>query len=182
MPTSDDLVDLLAAIAEGDRRALGTLFDRTAPKLLAVAIRILADRAAAEDCVQDVYLRVWRNAGTYSPESGRAMTWLITIARNRAIDLVRARRVVDAAASVDGRDILADIPDPVGGGNSPEDARRLRLCLEALEPTQRRCFLEAYRDGYSREELAIRYDRPVSTIKTWLHRSAASLRDCLGER
>lgn len=177
---SDDLVALLVAIGRGDRAAFGRVYALTAPKLLGTAFRILNDRAAAEDVLQDVYLRVWQNAGTYSAASGRPMTWLITIARNRAIDAVRARRDSVASHDSEGNDLLDAIPDPTDRGTAFEEIDRLRLCLGRLDPMQRACVLEAYYEGFSREELAIRYERPVNTIKTWLHRSAATLRTCLG--
>jgi RNA polymerase sigma factor (sigma-70 family) len=182
LPSVDALADLLAATGRGDRAAFRALYERTAAKLLGVTLRILRDRASAEDVLQDVYLRVWQNAAGYSVASGRPMTWMITIARNRAIDVVRQRRDSVASQDSEGRDLLDAVPDPQDEGAAFEAADRLRLCLDRLDPAHRDCFLDAYHQGYSREELAIRYDRPVNTIKTWLHRSAGALRTCLGDR
>jgi RNA polymerase sigma factor (sigma-70 family) len=172
---------LLGRIALRDRRAFQDLYGLTAPKLLGVALRILRDRARAEDVLQEVYLRVWDKAGSFDPAAGRPMTWLITIARNRAIDVARQRREASIQEDDEERDRLADVPDPRVGGDAYEIAEELRRCLDRLDAMQRRCILEAYHDGYSREELALRFDRPVNTIKTWLHRSANVLRSCLEE-
>ncbi len=135
----------------------------------------------AEDVVQDAYLKVWQGAGTYSAEAGRPMTWLITVARNRAIDVVRRRRESPPPDTEDGHDWLETIAEPRDREAEFLDADRLTFCLGRLDETHRRCLLQAYYEGYSREELAQRFDRPVNTIKTWLHRSAHSLRSCLDE-
>lgn len=179
--SSDELADLLGAVGRGDRPAFRQVYERTAAKLLGVISRIIRDRSQAEDVLQEVYLRVWQNAGSYVPGSGRPMTWLITVARNRAIDVVRQRREVTASQDGEGRDLLDRIADPRDEGAAFEDADELSRCLGQLEEQQRRCLIEAYHEGRSREELAVRYDRPVNTIKTWLHRSTGALRKCLGE-
>ena len=104
------------------------------------------------------------------------MSWLIAIARNRSIDLVRQRREVLMPPAQDGTDWYATIAEKRDREGEFADLDRLRLCLDRLEEDHRRCFLQAYYEGLSREELAGRYDRPVNTIKTWLHRAARSLR------
>ena len=129
--------------------------------------------------MQEVYLRVWQSAGSYSAEQARPMTWLITIARNRAIDLKRQRRDVLMSEEGDGTDWFASIGDGRDREAEFVATDQLRDCLGRLDETQRRCLLQAYYEGFSREELARHYDRPVNTIKTWLHRSAHALRTCL---
>lgn len=176
-----DLAALIAATARGERESFRRLYGLTSAKLLGVAFRILRDRSMAEDVVQDVYLKVWQGAGSYSAEAGRPMTWLITIARNRAIDVVRRRREVAAPETEEGLDWFETVAEPRDRETEFLDSDRLRVCLGRLDATQRRCLLEAYYMGYSREELAERFARPVNTIKTWLHRSAHALRACLDE-
>jgi RNA polymerase sigma-70 factor (ECF subfamily) len=177
-----DLDRLLAQIAKRDRPAFQDLYSRTAPKLLGVILRIIRDRARAEDVLQEVYLRVWERAGSFDPAAGRPMTWLITIARNRAIDVARQRLEVLVADDEDTEtDWVASIADPRDESAEFETVDQLRHCLDRLEELQRRCILEAYYEGYSREELARRHSRPVNTIKTWLHRGATTLRSCLEE-
>lgn len=176
-----DLAALIRATASGEQAALGALYERTAAKLLGVVVRIVRDRGQAEDVLQEVYIRVWQNARSYSPEAGRPMTWLITIARNRAIDVVRARREVAMPQNADGRDISEQVADPRDREAELVASDELKRCLDRLDDIQRRCLLDAYHDGLSREELAARYARPVNTIKTWLHRTAHSLRSCIEE-
>ncbi len=173
------LLRLIGAVARGDEAALKSLYERTAPKLLGVILRIQRDRSAAEDILQDVYLRVWQNAGSYSPEAGRPLTWLCAIARNRAIDVVRRRAEVQGPVGEDGEDWVERLADPHDSEGAILGRGALLACLGRLEAAQRDCIVLAYCEGHSREELALRYDRPVNTIKTWLHRGLAALRGCL---
>lgn len=173
------LVGLIADIARRDEAALRALYDRTAAKLLGVILRIQADRGMAEDVLQDVFLRVWRNAASYSPEAGRPLAWLCTIARNRAVDGLRRRREVQGPITEDGEDWVERLADPHDSEVAILGRDALRACLGRLEAMHRDCIVLAYCEGQSREDLALRYGRPVSTIKTWLHRGLATLRGCL---
>jgi RNA polymerase sigma factor (sigma-70 family) len=173
-----ELVSFLTATARGDRAAFRELYERAAPKLFAILLRILPNRSQAEEALQDVFLKIWQNAGSFDPETGSAMGWLASIARNRAIDIVRARNPAEPAKT-DATDDLANIADLSGGEEQMMELAALRHCLETLEEPARNCILLAYYDGYSREELASRFGRPVGTIKTWLHRSLALLKSCL---
>lgn len=170
---------LIAEISGGNEQSLRTLYDLTAPKLFGIVLRIQRDRSAAEDVLQDVYLRVWQNAGSFSSESGRPITWLCAIARNRAIDVVRRKGEVQGPVSEDGEDWVERLADPHDSEGAILGRDALRACLGVLDKPQRDCVVLAYCEGYSREELAARYDRPVNTIKTWLHRGLSSLRGCL---
>lgn len=168
--------ELLAAVAERDKAAFRLLYQRTSAKLYGIVLRILPDRAQAEDAMQDVYVRIWRNAGGYDAARGRPITWLAAIARNMAID-VRRREGARGA----GREAEIDL-DLLGGREDAPSSERLAAlsaCLSRLEPDQRKLILAAYLQGESREELAERLDRPVGTIKSWLHRGLAVLRTCL---
>lgn len=179
-PEPDEALDaLLAAVAAGDRRAYARLYERTSAKLFGIALRILRDRGRAEEVLQEIFIAVWRNASSYSADKARPMTWLITIARNKSLDVVRQRREVALEPTEDGADPLAAIPDPFDAAQSFADRDALSRCLALLEETQRHCILLAYCEGWSREELAARYDKNVNTIKTWLHRGLASLKGCL---
>ncbi len=175
------LADLIARVAEGRQDALRVLYDRTAPKLFGLILRIVRDRGAAEDVLQDAYLRVWQGAAGYAPEAGRPMAWLAAIARHRAIDWVRRKGEVPMPVSEDDEDWLARIADPRDSEAAILDRDALLACLGRLDPAQRDCVVLAYCEGLSREELASRYERPVNTVKTWLHRGLASLRGCLDE-
>lgn len=172
------LEDLLISVADQDRAAFAELYRRTAPKLYGIILRILSEPAKTDEAVQDAYVKVWRSAGGYDAARGRPITWMATIARNIAIDRRRAEISRGSSQMVDyDLDIIADRH---GDGASSEDIASLRACLERLEPEQRQLVISAYLGGDSREELAERSGRPVGTIKSWLHRSLAQLRMCLG--
>jgi RNA polymerase sigma-70 factor (ECF subfamily) len=172
------LEDLLASVAEQDRAAFAELYRRTAPKLYGIMLRILGEPAKTDEAVQDAYVRIWRSAAGYDAARGRPITWLATIARNIAIDHRRSGLLRGAAQTIDiDLDLLAHRG---GEGASSEDLAALRVCLDRLDPEQRQMVVSAYLGGESREELAERTGRPVGTIKSWLHRSLAQLRACLG--
>jgi RNA polymerase sigma-70 factor (ECF subfamily) len=175
----ESLVAALQAAGRGDRAAFKAVYDRTSPLLFGIVLRILRDRAMAEDVVQDAYLRIWRHASGFSSAAGSPLGWMVAIARNRAIDVARRRREVLVAPDEDGRDWLESVADPRDDGAGFAAMHQLGRCLGGLEESHRRCVLLAYYEGYSREELAARFDRPVNTIKTWLHRGLAALRLCM---
>jgi RNA polymerase sigma factor (sigma-70 family) len=176
----DALRGLLAEVGRGDAAALAQLYDLTSPKLFGVILRMQRDRGLAEDVLQDVYLRIWQVAGSYDPTFGRPLPWLCAIARNRAIDGLRRRNSAEVQGSAeDGEDWVARLMDPHDEATAFMDRDALSSCLGQLDPMHRDCVVLAYCEGYSREELAQRYDRPVNTIKTWLHRALAALKSCL---
>jgi RNA polymerase sigma-70 factor (ECF subfamily) len=176
---SDDLAALLIATGSGDRIAFRRLYDSVSPKLFAIIRRISRNAAGSEEILQDVFLRVWNNAASFSPEAGSAMAWLITIARNRAIDVIRQKAPLLAVSAGDKPHPYDTIPDPVNSEARLNDIAVLRNCLGAIEEPTRSCILLAYYEGFSRDELAAKYATPVNTIKSWLHRGLASLRECL---
>lgn len=172
-----DLARLLGAIAKGDETALRDLYEQTASKLLGIILRIIGDRSLAEDALQEVFVRVWQRAGSYDLMAGTPLIWLVAIARHRAIDAVRQERARRTAPQAE--DWLVQLADPhdLEGGVAQRQA--LRRCLNDLDPTQRDCLVLAYCEGFSREELAARFERPVNTMKTWLRRGLLALRGCL---
>lgn len=176
---STDLEYLLRRVASGDREAFSALYAATSAKLNGIVLRIIRDRSLAEDILQEAFVRVWRNAERYDAASGRPATWLAAIARNAAIDVLRQRQAHFARHKDVGDDALAAVPDRTASSGNPGDRQALRGCLGELADEHRACVLLAYQDGWSREELAERYDRPVGTIKTWLHRGLKQLRECL---
>ena len=177
---SKDLVLLLSRAAKGDREAFRAVYIATSAKLYGVVLRILRRRDLAEEVLQDVYVSIWKHAGTFDPERASPITWMVTIARNRALDEIRRKTIVSLAAEAEA---LA-VPDPgvsaVERIEQDDDRRRLEACLERLEESRRELIKLAYLDGLSRQELADRFGHPVATIKTWLHRSLKILKECLG--
>ncbi|MCJ2072235.1 sigma-70 family RNA polymerase sigma factor [Methylobacterium sp. J-030] len=170
---------LLAGIGRGEADRLAELYDLTSPKLYGLILRIQRDRSLAEDVLQDVYMRIWQAAGAYRPEAGPPMPWLVTIARHRAIDSVRRKTEVQGPELESGEDWVARLIDPRDEAAAFQNREALVACLGRLEPLHRDCVVLAYCEGRSREELASHFDRPVNTIKTWLHRALAGLKTCL---
>jgi RNA polymerase sigma-70 factor, ECF subfamily len=174
----EELAALLARVAAEDRRAFAALYKATSAKLHGVIVGVLGGGALAEEALQDAYVKVWRRAGEFDPARGSAIAWLAAIARNRALD--EARR--SPRSLVELRDDLqtpADVADPLAGRERSESLRSLIECLGELDAEKRKIILLAYYSGLSREALAARFDRPVATIKTWLRRGLAQLKDCL---
>lgn len=174
-----ELASLLVASADGDRASFASLYAATSPKLYGVALRILRRSDLAEEAVQDAYVRIWRRASDFDPARASAIAWMAAIARNRALDIVRLKREASLDDAPDGGDEPFDGPTPEDEAELADELRRLEACLAELDDERRQAVLLAYRSGWSREELAGRYDRPVATIKTWLRRSLMSLRRCL---
>lgn len=181
MPATEDaaLKSLLLAVAARDREAFRKLYEASSPKLFGTVLRIVRSRAIAEDVLQDVFLRIWQNASSYVPETAPAGVWMNSIARNRSIDVLRQRSFVQVSAVSDTADWFERVAEDRDREGDMIDNASLRRCLEGIEPQARSCVLLAYYEGFSREELAQRFGRPVNTIKTWLHRSLGTLRACL---
>ncbi|WP_417678305.1 sigma-70 family RNA polymerase sigma factor [Roseibium sp.] len=174
-----DLEHLLARISGGDRAAFQNLYSATSAKLFGIILRILKDRDSASEVLQETYLKIWRNADRYEAASGRPVTWMAAIARNTAIDVLRQRRERPLDVSDDGDDPLERIADERYAKVDPVHRETLRGCLGELEEALRGCVVQAYCDGYSREELAKAYDMPQATIKTWLRRGLMRLKECM---
>lgn len=173
------LVEALLATGREDRSAFQQLYRLTRAKLFGICLRICGERQGAEDVLQEVYLIIWRRAGGYEPGRSSPITWLATIARNRAIDWRRAHPgrgevAVEAAAGV------ADpAPDATSGLLGEEENRRLRDCLDELEQQQRESIRTAFFSGVTYAELATRRGVPLGTVKSWIRRGLQRLRDCL---
>ncbi len=180
MTTAGDVSALLRRVAGRDRSAFSALYDATSAKLYGVILRILQRRDIADDILQEVYIRIWERAVDYDASKGSPIAWMAAIARNRALDEVRRKNPVSIEDAPETLEIAGDDPSPLDNLSQSQDMQRLARCLDGLEADKRDMVLLAYRQGLSREELAERYARPVPTIKTWLRRSLAQLRDCLG--
>jgi RNA polymerase sigma-70 factor (ECF subfamily) len=179
--TDDPLAQQLARVARGDRSAFRELYATAAPKLMGVLLRMLGQRAEAEEALQDVFTRVWSHAGRYDAGKGSAQGWLVAIARNAAIDRLRARTPVAATgAGGDEADRLADDrPGAEAGLIARGEARRIVDCLGRLEPDRAAAVRGAYLQGMSYQDLADRHGVPLNTMRTWLRRSLLRLRECL---
>ena len=175
----DDLADLLTRISARDAAAFAALYKQTSAKLYGVVARILTRGDVASDVLQEIYVRIWEKAGEFDPAKGSPLAWMATIARNRALDEVRRVRPLSLEDQPEGFEPAAEDVDPLAMRQRSEGLTALVDCLKALDDEKRAVVLLAYYRGLSREALAKRFGRPVPTIKTWLHRSLAQLRDCL---
>jgi RNA polymerase sigma-70 factor, ECF subfamily len=174
-----DLAELLRRVAAGDRVAFAALYRQTQAKLYGVVARILVRSDIAGEVLQEAYVRIWQKAGDFDPARGSPIAWMATIARNRALDEVRRVKPAALEDMPEGFEPAAEEIDPLGSRDHTEKLAALMRCLSQLDEEKRQVVLLAYYRGASREALSKRFERPVPTIKTWLHRSLAQLRDCL---
>ncbi len=174
------LAAALARVAAGDRAALRVVYRDTSAKLFGVALRILNDRSEAEDVLQDVFVTVWRKAATFDPGKASPITWLVTIARNRAIDRLRASGVSRRTEPIEAADNVRDpAPVAVERVERAQEQQRLARCLEQLEARHAAAIRAAFLDGATYEELAERMGVPLGTMKSWIRRGLLKLRACL---
>jgi len=168
----------IGQVALGDRAAFVELYNATSGKLFGVTLRVLGNRAEAEDALQEIYIKIWGTAGRYQVNGLSPMTWLITIARNHAIDKLRARR-----GGHDTIDEVFDLADPARGPEQlaidQSENARLEGCLGQLEQDRASAVRGAYLSGYTYAELATQHSVPLNTMRTWLRRSLQKLKACL---
>ena len=175
------LTEVLVATAGEDRGAFQNLYQLTSAKLFGICLRICGERQAAEDVLQDVYLTIWKRAGGYEPGRASPISWLATIARNRAIDWRRAKGVRPVATMVEAGDIPSGDPSAIDMLLRDEHDRKLHLCLDGLDPQQRDAIRTAFFDGLTYAELAEQRAVPLGTMKSWVRRGLLRLRDCLDD-
>ncbi len=171
----NELQTLVARTVHGDRVAFQALYESTSPTVFGVLQRMLSDRAQAEDVLQDTYVKVWSRAGEYHYERGRVIGWVIGIARNRALDILRAKKRRGEVQSADSW------PPETIAGNSGELEQNtvLQQCMERLAAIQQQSIIGAFVHGWTHEELAKLLSLPVGTVKSRIRRGLALLKDCL---
>lgn len=178
-PTASDISELLERLADGDQLAFDPLYSATSLKLFGIVFRILKQREVAEEVLQEVYIKVWENAGRFDRDRASPITWMAAIARNTALDTARRREPSTVAEPDNWHEIIDLDRSPLENVAWSEDLRRLENCLDGLDADHREAIKLAYLDGLSRKALASQFTQPVGTIKTWLHRGLKRLRDCL---
>ncbi len=164
------LSDLLARAADGDRQAFGEFYDNISAKLFGIILRILIERGEAEDVLQEVFLTIWRKAAEFDPARASPVTWTATIARNRAIDRLRARGNRPLAPLDEAADVRDESPAVDVIIDAHRDAVRLEAALAALEPRHAAAIRSCYFEGSTYEALALREGIPVGTLKSWVRR------------
>lgn len=185
MTDQDELVQWLSETSAGSQSAFKNLYDATSPQLYSLLLRMLRNPDSAQDVLQDAYVKIWHKAASYAPERGAPLTWLLTIARYSALDRLRKRR--PEVTLPDDPDLEARLLEDEEGRN-PSDANEelqklgaVQNCLNTLKPTQQNSVLLAYYEGLTHEELSERLGAPLGTVKSWVRRGLARLRECLNE-
>lgn len=177
-PGFPDHESALKACAAGDPEGLRWLYEREARWLHGVALRLLRDRALAQDVLQDAFLQIWSRAASFQPGRGSARGWIYTVVRHRALDVQRRRgreQPLDEGLEPPGLDLLAAPPS----GRFPGELQALERCLARLDEAKRACILRAFVEGHTHEQIARHLATPVGTVKSWIRRGLISLRECL---
>lgn len=177
----DELNRLLQQAGRNDQKAFAELYKRTSSKLFGVCMRMLRDRGEAEEVLQETYTTVWRRAGSFDASRASAITWLVTLSRNKAIDRLRQHReeLLDDPSRLD--EAVDEQPTPAVGAETSQEYQRLQQCLDELEPQQQSSVREAFFTGATYNELATRCKVPLGTMKSWIRRSLMQLRTCLDQ-
>ncbi|QYZ66949.1 MAG: RNA polymerase sigma factor [Gammaproteobacteria bacterium (ex Lamellibrachia satsuma)] len=177
---NEQLKALLAACTLKDRRAFAQLYEMTSAKLYGVILRILIRDEWAQDCLQEAYIKIWNSAGSYRPYLASPITWMATIARNQALDLLRRRRREVQMAEPEKLLEASDSKTmPLERLQQSDEGRRLNDCLEQIKSQQRQVIALAYFKGLTHEELASQTGTPLGTVKTWIRRGLEQLKRCL---
>lgn len=178
--SDDALASLIARTSLRDQRAFKQLYDATSSYLNGVAYRILGNTALSEEALQEAYLQVWKNAHSYRPSKARAMTWLISITRYRALDkLAKLQRFNEQPIDPDSDNIACEQPQPDGAYQQWQMSQAFTRCFEQLDRQQAACLKLAYLEGHSREAIARAMAAKVNTVKSWLRRAQEKLKSCL---
>lgn len=189
---SQRLAALLSRTGLGDRRAFAELYDETCGLLFGVVLKVQRDRAVAEEVLQEVYVNVWRSAARFDAALSQPMTWLASIARNRAIDSLRRAEHQPHTISAsqpdddgdDDRDLLQHVAsehgDPLALLGEASERMALEHCMQALSSEQKQSIALAFYQGLSHAEVADHLRQPLGTVKSWVRRALQSLKTCLG--
>lgn len=166
--------------------ALKTLYDKTSGQLYALLLKILEKPSVAEAALQDVYVKIWKKAETFNPHAERPMTWMTSVARYHALDLVRKRTSAEdrkvAIESNRYEDVFSTMKFDSAPNHSSTEKEDLDRCFERLDKKSRECIIRAYVDGYSHRELGSQFSTSPESVKSWVRTSLIALRGCLDER
>lgn len=182
----DEVSQLLARIALRDAKAFEALFRLVASRLMAVAVRVTQDAAMAEDVLQEVFTSLWNRSQTAAPGQQQTLAWLCVVTRHRAIDLLRKRKPEEPLhwRSESGEERMHDVPSeeasPMDHLLMNEADARLTHCMGALEADPRQALMLSFYEGLTHNEIALRMQKPLGTVKAWTRRSLMRLKDCLG--
>ncbi|MBB3144383.1 RNA polymerase sigma-70 factor (ECF subfamily) [Phyllobacterium trifolii] len=176
--TPEGISELISRVSLRDRAAFDVLYAATSAKLFGVCLRVLGNRTEAEDALQDIYVKIWNKAGRFAVADTSPISWLVAIARNHCIDVLRSRK--PAAVELDqAADVFEPSPNPEQAAVASGEAQRIYDCLGQLEADRAAAVRGAYLNGDSYEVLASRHNVPLNTMRTWLRRSLMKLKECL---
>ena len=167
----------LLACARGEQHALRQLYEQDCARLLGVAKRIARDTALAEDIVHEAFINIWNGAGGFDPRRGSARGWVYSVTRHMALNVMRKSQREVALSDEHERTLVAE--PTAEHFEYRARSGKVYQCLEHLEPSRRSCLLHAYVDGLSHSEIAQKLDTPLGTVKAWIKRSLAALRECM---
>jgi RNA polymerase sigma-70 factor (ECF subfamily) len=175
LPPEIELAQLLQRCAAQDSVAFRTLYDKTSPILFARLLRMLRRRSVAEEALQDVYVRIWQRAAQFEAHRGRALAWMVTIARYCAIDLMRRERMT--LVSDDSLEEIAD--ESAADAAALEKPNNFDYCIGQLSEQTRACLTLAFVEGRSHDEIAQLTVNPLGSVKSWIRRGLLALKECL---
>lgn len=177
----DQHVELMQAVALGDRNAFEQLYRHTSPRLFAVALRLLRRQSWAEEVLHESFISVWNRAASYDPDLSSPLTWLTHIVRNRAIDWLRGAGARAAQNEEEWQDDQGtSTEEPINQLLLGEEAGKLAECLNHLNVEQRQSIVLAYYQGMSHGEVSAHLQQPLGTIKSWIRRALDHLKNCVG--
>lgn len=173
------LAGLLAKSALGDRAAFAELYRASSSKLFGVSLRIVRERALAEEALQDSFVNIWNHASDYAQAKSAPTTWMTAIVRNRSLDIVRRTREEPDVDDTLATNLVDERAAPPREAEARADAHSVRHCLEELDAEQRQTIALAFFHGLTHSELADHLRRPLGTVKTHIRRGLLKLKDCL---
>jgi RNA polymerase sigma factor (sigma-70 family) len=171
----EQLLKLLSATAQGDKQAFASLYQATSGQLFAVSLKMLKRRELAEEALQEAYVRIWHNASDYQLGKGTVLTWMVSIVRYRALDMLRYVKVRKEEELTEQHDVGSEPPTLL----IDEENQQLQRCMDELDEQQKQAIHLAYYNGMSHQEVVAHLDSPLGTIKSWIRRGLQSLQRCL---
>lgn len=178
MDPNPDFLRLLSATAQGDRQAFASLYQQSSGRLYAISLQMLRRRDWAEEAVQEAYVRIWHNAGEYQQEKGTVLTWMISIVRYRALDMLRAVKS-RRETNTEELDEAQDDQSPEQNLYTERERVQIDRCMDKLEGQQRDAIQLAYFRGLTHVEVCDQMATPLGTVKTWIRRGLERLKRCL---
>ena len=179
-PLESPEIALIQRVAEADHGAFAELYDRTSSILFGIILRILGNRAEAEDVLQETFLQIWQRAASYDPARGRPLPWLNVLARSRALDKLRSRNLRDRVAGEAAAEPLNPPTDTSAGLLAAENQEIVRRALGEIPEAQRSALRLAYFEGLTQSEIAARTGKPLGTVKTHTRLGLMRLRELIG--